>query len=79
LLPDTFGAILVEQVALFKRLLNCFLQILERVLIPLAELHVRVLEPALEKKVGEGFEQIFADYSLFDDWYVQKKLLMSLP
>jgi FkbM family methyltransferase len=27
---------------------------------------------------ARGFEQIFADYSLFDDWYVQKKLLMSL-
>lgn len=24
---------------------------------------------------AQGFEQIFADYSLFDDWYVQKRLL----
>ena len=35
-------------------------QIFERVLIELAEAHVRVVEPAVEKEIRQGFEQILS-------------------
>ena len=51
--------LVVEELAVLERLLDGLLQILEGVLVPLAEGHVLGVEAALQQKVGEGLQQIF--------------------
>ena len=50
--------VVVEKLALLERLLNGLLQILERVLVPLAEGHVLGVETAFQEKIRERLEQI---------------------
>ena len=49
----------VEHLALLERPLYGVLQVLERVLVPLAEAHVLVLESALQEEIRESLQQIF--------------------
>ena len=49
----------IEEVALLERPLKRVLQILQRILVKLAEAVVLVLEPAFQKKIGKSFKQIF--------------------
>ena len=51
-------ALVVEELALLERLLDGLLQILQGVLVPLAEGHVLRVEAALQQEVGESLEQI---------------------
>ena len=51
-------AVVVEELALFERLLDGLLQVLERVLVPLAEVHVLSVEAAFEEEIGERLQQV---------------------
>ena len=59
LLAHLLGALRVEHLAVQNCVFKRTLQVFERVLIEFAEAHVRVVEPAVEKKIRQGFEQIF--------------------
>src|SRR5207244_3235654 len=48
----------VEEFAVFERVLNRLLEILERVLVPLAERHVLGVEAAFQQEIGQRFEQV---------------------
>jgi hypothetical protein len=50
--------LIVEKLALFQRLLNGILEVLQRVLVPLAEGHVLGVEAALQKKIGERLQKV---------------------
>ncbi len=58
-LLDALGLLGIERVALLEGPLQRVLQILERVLVPLAEAHVLVLEAAFEEEIGQRLQKIF--------------------
>ena len=47
-----------EKLPAFERLLNGPFEIFEALLIPLGELHVRIVEAALEEEIGQRLHQI---------------------
>jgi tryptophan 2,3-dioxygenase len=57
-LLDALGLLRIEHLALLERALQRVLQIFQRVLIPLAEAHVLVLESAFEEEVRQRLEKI---------------------
>jgi hypothetical protein len=58
LLTDLLGALGIEHLAALERLLDGPLQLLQRVLVPLAEPHVGIVEAAFEKEVGQRLQQV---------------------
>ncbi|HEX4074548.1 MAG TPA: hypothetical protein VHX49_04020 [Candidatus Acidoferrales bacterium] len=59
LLADLLGAFWIEELATFESLFDGALEIFERVRIELAELHVGIVEAALQKEIGESAHQVF--------------------
>jgi len=48
-----------QHLAVQNGIFECALQVFERVLVEFAEAHVRVIEPAVQKEIRQGFEQVF--------------------
>ena len=58
-LLNALGLFRIEHLALLERALKRVLQVLKRVLIPLAKAHVLILKSAFEEEIGQGLEKIF--------------------
>ena len=58
-LLDALGLLGIERIALLERALERVLQVFERVLVPLAEAHVLVLEAAFEEEIRERLQKVF--------------------
>ncbi len=72
LLQHLLHLVVGEKLPAFERLLNGLFQVFEGLLIPLRELHVRIIETALQKKIGQRLHQILAHRSRNRPRYIWK-------